>query len=176
MQASIACLFALLCFHRISKRNPHIVFIQQQLVSTGITFKLSRVDRRSAAVVASWSPLLVPSRVAWPFRCPTSRYVFTRTQQLSRWSHAGLLVRREVLESSPWLVLHEHDRYFYVDPTVLDPSLRVRLMAVHHVDQRPMVHHYSQVSHEVHVVTMEGMLSRTCIFCCSSSVSMPLGL
>ncbi len=36
-------------------------------------------------------------------------------------------------------------------------------MAVHHVDQRPMVHHYSQVSHEVHVVTMEGMLSRTYI-------------
>jgi hypothetical protein len=91
------------------------------------------------------------------------RYVQARTYQLSRWSHAGLLVRREVLESSPWLVLHEHDRYFYRDPTVLDPSLRVRLMAVHHVDQRPMVHHYTMVSHEVHVVTMEGMLSRTYI-------------
>ncbi len=72
-------------------------------------------------------------------------YHDSRASQRMVWNHAGLLVRSEVLVKAPWLLLHEHERYFYKDQVMMAPGCRVRLWATHHVDREPLVHHFSRV-------------------------------
>jgi hypothetical protein len=71
-------------------------------------------------------------------------YGLTKHELVLPTSHAGLLIRTTAV--TQFLVLNKEDRYFYKDAVVFPQSWRVKLMAVHHEDHYPLIHHYSYVA------------------------------
>lgn len=63
------------------------------------------------------------------------------SEQVLQWSHAGVFIRAD--EYKIGYALHSDDRYFYKDLFVAPSNWRIKLVAVHHVDFEPMLHHYS---------------------------------